>query len=50
MTDHWDVRVRNESMYAEKWDYTLQNPVRARLVLKPEDWPWQGVIHELPWR
>ena len=50
LTDHWDVRVRNETAYEEKWDYVLQNPVRAGLVTKPDDWPWQGVIHELPWK
>lgn len=49
LTDHWDVRVRTETMYVEKWDYMLQNPMRAGLVKKPEDWPWQGVIHELSW-
>ena len=50
LTDHWDVRVRNEAAYEEKCDYVLQNPVRAGLVTKPEDWPWQGVIHDLPWK
>jgi putative transposase len=50
LTDHWDVRVRNETAYEEKWDYTLQNPVRAALVTNQEDWPYLGVIHDLPWK
>ena len=49
LTDHWDVRVRSAVMYQEKWDYVLRNPERAGLVEKSEDWPYQGVIHELPW-
>ena len=24
-----------------------QNPVRAGLVAAVEDWPWQGVVHDL---
>ncbi|MBM4067628.1 MAG: hypothetical protein FJ271_01600 [Planctomycetes bacterium] len=50
LVDHWDSRIRSESAYAEKWDYMLQNPVRAGLVARSEDWPYQGVIHNLPWR
>ncbi|MSQ93071.1 MAG: hypothetical protein EXR98_00780 [Gemmataceae bacterium] len=50
LTDHWDVRIRNETAYEEKWDYVLQNPERAGLVAKPKDWQWQGVIHDLPWK
>lgn len=48
-TDHWDTRMRTQEQYVEKLDYALQNPVRAGLVKKPEDWPYQGVIHDLPW-
>lgn len=33
----------NES-YAEKWEYVRQNPVRAKLVSAPEDWPFCGEI------
>ena len=42
--DHF---VRSAASYAEKWEYVRHNPVRAGLVQLPEDWPWQGVIHDL---
>jgi len=47
--DHWDVRMRNETIYEEKWHYVLQNPVRGGLVSKPEDWSFQGAIYDLRW-
>jgi len=42
---HWqrnffDHRIRNEESLAEKWDYILQNPVRAALVPTPVAWPY----------
>jgi len=50
---HWqkgffDHLVRSERSYEEKWQYTLENPVRAKLVAKAEDWPYQGEIEPLP--
>ena len=45
----FDHVLRHSESYAEKWDYVEQNPVRAELVVNPEDWPYQGIIHELPW-
>lgn len=47
---HWDTRMRSESHYEEKWEYVRWNPVRAGLVARPEEWPFQGEIHELRWR
>ncbi len=49
LTDHWDTRMRNAQAYEEKWEYVRYNAVRHGLVERPEDWPYQGVIHELPW-
>jgi putative transposase len=46
---HWDTRIRNAAAYAEKWDYVSQNPERGGLVTKSMNWPYQGIIHELPW-
>lgn len=46
-SDGFHHRLRGEESYAEKWEYVRANPVRAGLVKKPEDWPYQGVIHEL---
>ena len=40
-------RLRGEESYTEKWDYVQANPVRAGLIQKPEDWPYQGVLNEL---
>ncbi len=40
-------RLRNEESYSQKWQYVRENPVRAGLVTKPEEWPYQGRVHEL---
>jgi putative transposase len=42
-------RLRNGDSYSQKWQYVLENPVRAGLVTKPEDWPYQGKVHEIRW-
>jgi len=47
--DHWDTRLRRGESYDTKWDYVRHNPVRHGLVDRPEVWPFQGEIHELPW-
>lgn len=46
-SDSFHHRLRSDDSYAQKWEYVRENPVRAGLVKKPEDWPYQGVIHEL---
>lgn len=45
----FDHVLRSNESYAEKWEYVRQNPVRAGLVTKPDDWPFLGQIdiHEL---
>jgi len=35
--------------YSEKWNYTVQNPVRAGLVSNAEEWPFQGEIVSIRW-
>ena len=45
--DTFDHILRDADSYGAKWDYVRQNPVRAGLCAKPEDWPWQGEIHPL---
>jgi putative transposase len=47
--DYWDTRLRRHESYSEKWAYVRNNPVRAGLVEKPEDWPFWGVVNELRW-
>jgi REP element-mobilizing transposase RayT len=39
-----DHLLRNDESYAEKWEYVLQNPVRAGLVARAKDWPYAGEI------
>lgn len=40
----FDHLLRNSESYSEKWNYVRENPVRAGLVERGEDWPWQGEI------
>jgi putative transposase len=47
--DHWDTRLRHEESYDAKWEYVRNNPVRAGLVVHPEDWHYSGEIHVLSW-
>jgi REP element-mobilizing transposase RayT len=48
--EFWDRQLRTGDSYSAKWEYVRQNPVRAGLARKPEDWPFQGEIHVLEWR
>jgi REP element-mobilizing transposase RayT len=43
----FDHVLRSQESHAEKWEYVKQNPVRAGLVKRWEDWPYQGEIHRL---
>jgi putative transposase len=36
--------LRHGESYSEKWDYVCQNPVRAGLVERAEDWKFQGEV------
>jgi putative transposase len=40
----FDHLMRNSESYAQKWSYVRENPVRAKLVARVEDWPYQGEI------
>jgi len=49
---HWqktffDHLVRSSESYSEKWSYVRENPVRAGLVSKNEDWAFMGEIFAL---
>lgn len=48
-TGHWDTRLRREENYEQKWSYVRENPVRASLVARAEDWSYQGEMNFLPW-
>jgi putative transposase len=50
---HWqegffDHLLRSHESYSQKWDYVRLNPVRARLCDKPDAWPYQGEIVQIP--
>lgn len=45
--EFFDHVLRSDESYSQKWEYVRQNPVRAGLVLKPEEWPYWGMIHQL---
>ena len=40
----FDHVLRSDESYAQKWNYVRDNPVRAGLVAKAEDWPYAGEI------
>jgi putative transposase len=43
--DFFDHRIRNDENLDEKADYIRQNPVRAGLATKYEDWPWKWDLY-----
>jgi putative transposase len=49
---HWqkgffDHLLRNHDSYDQKWEYVMENPVRAGLVTQSADWQLQGIITDL---
>jgi len=45
--EFFDHLLRSNESYSEKWNYVLQNPVRAGLVPDADQWPYKGYIHYL---
>ncbi len=43
----FDHVLRSSESYQQKWDYVCQNPVRAGLVARSEEWRFQGEMHDL---
>jgi REP-associated tyrosine transposase len=46
---HWqdgffDHVLRSSESYEQKWRYVKENPVRAGLAARSEDWPYQGEV------
>jgi putative transposase len=39
-SDFFEHRLRQDESRREKADYILQNPVRQKLVVRPEQWPF----------
>jgi putative transposase len=38
--DYWDRYIRSERHFERVVNYIQQNPVKARLATKPEEWKW----------
>jgi hypothetical protein len=47
--DFFDRQLRTGESYHQKWLYVWENPLRAGLVKRPEDWPFQGELKPLAW-
>jgi REP element-mobilizing transposase RayT len=52
---HWqkgffDHVLRNDESASQKWEYVRDNPVRAGLVKRWEDWPYRGEVWALEYR
>jgi REP element-mobilizing transposase RayT len=47
--EFWDHQLRRGDSYEGKWEYVRDNPVRAGLVSRSEDWPYQGEVNPLEW-
>ena len=45
--EFFDHVLRSSESYSQKWEYVKENPVRARLVRKFDDWPFQGELESL---
>lgn len=41
--DYWDRFMRNERHYTATVEYIHQNPVKAGLVVRAEDWGWSSM-------
>jgi putative transposase len=42
--EFFDHVLRSNESYESKWNYVRENPVRAGLVNRPDDWPYSGEI------
>ena len=45
--EFFDHVLRSDESYAEKWNYVLENPVRAGLVSDADNWKYSGEIEQL---
>ena len=43
----FDHVLRSGESYSQKWHYVRENPVRAKLVSRWEEWPYLGEIFDL---
>ena len=47
--DCWDTQLRKMDHLREKQEYVRLNPVRRGLARHPQEWPYQGFIHQFRW-
>jgi REP-associated tyrosine transposase len=47
--DFFDRQLRSGDSYHQKWLYEVENPVKAGLVRRWNDWPYQGEMNSLQW-
>lgn len=47
--DFFDRQLRTGESYRQKWLYVVENPVKAGLAGRWEDWPYQGQLNVLQW-
>jgi len=47
--DFWDTQLRRSENYDSKWQYVVDNPVRAGLAREADEWPFQGELSFLLW-
>jgi len=45
----WHHRLREDEDYSAKWLYVQENPLRKNLVIRIEDWPYKGRVHDVRW-
>ena len=45
--EYFDRYLRSSENYSDKWAYVQLNPVRAKLVEREDQWPYQGRIFDL---
>ena len=46
----FDHILRSEESAAQKWEYIRENPTRAGLVTRWNDWPYSGEVFPLEYR
>ncbi len=47
--DYWDRHIRNEAHFRKARHYVEWNPVKARLVRQPEEWPFGSANPKWQW-
>ena len=45
--EFFDHLLRSDERYEDKWNYVRDNPVRAGLVRRWEEWPYHGELNQL---